>query len=339
MLREDPSSEHGMACRICGGRSLGHLEAREMMFGLRERFNYIECHACGCVQITEYLQDLARFYPDDYRLHENTSVSDVYPELSIMQRLIRAAKTNLLGRSGPFRRRFLASTSTQKWLRSRPVMRLYLENVPSEDARILDVGCGYGLFLKDLKMLYYNNVGGIDPFVKQDVYHDGHLLVKKAKLGDLTATFDCISFHHVLEHMPDQMVVLKEANERLAHNGILIVRIPVAGGEAWRTYRQNWVQLDPPRHYYLHTERSFTMLAHQAGFDVSSIEYDSFGFQFWGSELYCRDIPLTDARSPFRSDQSIFSSDQMADYETRAMHLNLARDGDQIVAILRKKPR
>ena len=56
-----------MKCRICGNKEgNAPFEAREMMFGTRERFTYFECNSCGCLQIAEIPDDLARFYAADY---------------------------------------------------------------------------------------------------------------------------------------------------------------------------------------------------------------------------------------------------------------------------------
>jgi len=42
------------ACRICGN-SVGNKThaAREMMFGMRDVFHYLECASCGCVQLVD----------------------------------------------------------------------------------------------------------------------------------------------------------------------------------------------------------------------------------------------------------------------------------------------
>jgi len=254
-----------------------------------------------------------------------------------MKKYTRSAKAGLINASGWTRRRFLEAKPTRQFLASRPIAGLYLTYVDNPNAKILDVGCGSGNLLQDLYYLYYTNIQGCDPFIADDIYHDEQLLIRKASLNELSDSYDCISFHHVFEHMPDQLAVLSAARERLAPGGLLMIRIPVANGEAWRSYRSDWVQLDPPRHYYLHSERSFTLLAEQAGLQIDSIEYDSSAFQFWGSEMYRRDIPLMEVRAPGKSIESFFSAEELADYETRADHLNRLRDGDQILAILRRK--
>lgn len=188
-------------------------------------------------------------------------------------------------------------------------------------------------------MIHYYHAEGADPFIDHDIVHRGRLLVRKAWLHEIRGTYDCISFHHVLEHMPNQLAVLQTAAALLSRTGIAIIRVPVAGSDAWKRYRQNWVQLDAPRHFYLHTETSLAVLANQAGFDIQEVTYDSTGMQFWGSELYDRDIPLTDPRSPSTEGPSIFSAAELEAFSAKATELNAARRGDQILAVLRPRHR
>ncbi len=283
-------------CRICASTELRGFDTREMMFGIRDTFTYQECLSCGCVQIAEIPSNLQKYYPAGY--HPSTEHRQDRSPLSA--RVIDFAKQRLV-RSATIRNRFLKSDATQRWISSRPApfAYLYLKHVPDQTSKILDVGCGNGILLKDLHYLYYRNISGVDPFIDGDISFNGRILVKKANLSDLSPAYDCVSFHHVLEHMPDQKAALEETRRLLAPNGLAIIRIPVVGGFAWREYQPDWVQLDPPRHLYLHSERSFTLTANQAGFDVVSIEYDSTGLQFWGSELYRRDIALKEPGSPW----------------------------------------
>jgi SAM-dependent methyltransferase len=325
------------ACRICGAGGLSHMDVREMMFGLRERFHYDQCHACGCLQIVKYLDNIEKHYPDNYYSFVADGPGRFYYDRSTVKIIKHRLKELAINFSDRTRSWFLNSEATRRWLKSRPVVNRYLTYVTDPKVRILDVGCGGGNLLEELFYLYYENILGCDPFIPNDIYYNGKVLIRKAWMRDLSPAYDCISLHHVLEHMPDQLSVMQEARALLAPNGIIMIRIPVVGGTAWQTYREDWVQLDAPRHYYLHSEQSFLLLVDQAGLEVELIEYDSTGFQFWGSEMYRRDIPLTDLCGPGRSITSVFSASELADYEARAKDLNQRRDGDQLVAILRKK--
>lgn len=316
------------ACRLCGNPTRPGLQAREMMFGSREPFAYGECTSCGCVQIAAYPADMARHYPPDYYAFE----PDAHGPASTAPRTLKRSLKDAVFQYVPGAwRAWMRSKATQDWLAAHPVVAIYAKRLP-RSARILDVGCGSGALLKLLREVGYRNAEGADPFIEADIRHDGSLLVSKRRIDDVAGPYDCVSMHHALEHMPDQKQVWAQAARLLKPGGLLIVRVPVAGTMAWREYRTDWVQLDAPRHFYLHTVRSLEMLAHEAGFRTGSVDYDSTGFQLWGSELYRRDIPLLDPRSPVKHGAQ-FSAAELASFERRAAELNAARDGDQIAAV------
>ena len=56
-----------MLCRACGRDAVFRLfAAREMLFGLRHRFEYGECPHCGSLQIRQIPANLSDYYPADY---------------------------------------------------------------------------------------------------------------------------------------------------------------------------------------------------------------------------------------------------------------------------------
>ena len=115
----------------------------------------------------------------------------------------------------------------------------------------------------------------------------------------------------------------------MAPGRFVLIRIPVVSA-AWGEYGVDWVQLDAPRHLYLHTEKSLGLLADQAGFRITNVDYDSWSFQFWGSEQYRMDIPLRDPRSyAVDPSRSSFTSAQMSAFQARAEEWNRDRRGDQ----------
>ena len=53
-------------CLICQNTEHNRIiKTREMMFGLREEFRYLECGQCGTIQLLD-VPGLARFYPPEY---------------------------------------------------------------------------------------------------------------------------------------------------------------------------------------------------------------------------------------------------------------------------------
>src|SRR5690606_30281969 len=147
--------------------------------------------------------------------------------------------------------------------------------------------------------------------------------VLKKSVFEIEGVFDFIMLHHSFEHMENPREVLGRLHELLADDGTLLIRVPVAGSYAWRTYGVNWVQLDAPRHLFLHTPQSMRLLAAQAGFAVEEVTYGSIDSQFWGSEQNLRGIPLWSPQScSTHPGASIFTEKRIEAYVRHAAELN-----------------
>jgi SAM-dependent methyltransferase len=196
-------------------------------------------------------------------------------------------------------------------------------------SQLLDVGSGAGHLLFSLRGLGFSRLIGVDPFVATDRRFPGSITVLKREINDMTGMFDYIVLNHSFEHMNVPVEVLKHVRRLIAPSGRAMISTPMASSFAWRQYGVDWVQLDAPRHLFVHTEKSIRSLANQAGLRVSEVVYDSTEFQFWGSEQYRAGIPLRDARSYARSPRrSIFTPEQIAGFRRRAQELNAAGEGD-----------
>jgi SAM-dependent methyltransferase len=311
------------------------MQVREMMFGHRDVFTYLTCDTCGCLQIAEPDIDFEKYYPEAYYSFNEATIFSLGQQQSPLQRLKRRAVSAAVNATARSRARFLGSPGTRAWLARRPVAQIFLDHVSDPHARILDVGCGTGKNLDDLYHLQYQRLAGCDPFIAKDLTLGGKCVIRKAALAELDGTFDCISLHHVLEHIGDQAGTLRAAAARLAASGIIIVRIPISDSTAAQTYQQDWVQLDAPRHLVLHSKASFALVVQQAGLRIDQLYCDSTAFQFWGSELYRRDITLSQYWEAGSSLRAFFSAAQLAEFDVKATALNASGDGDQVVAILR----
>jgi SAM-dependent methyltransferase len=293
-----------------------------MMHGLRDTFEYFECSECGCLQIADFPSDMGKYYPSHYYSLKPRSISARFGnELELFSAALGLDRIKEL---------FGGANTTAP-----------PEFVPpdlSRQASILDIGAGKGVYLEMLYRAGFRNLHGIDPNLSKAQERSFPFRLERATLEALAARGERYAFvylSHSLEHMPDQRQALAAVRELVAPGGICCVRIPWTSCEAWETYGPEWVQLDAPRHFYLHSKESFERLVASAGFRIVKLWCDSTGFQFWGSEQYKKDIPLYSERSWLvEPERSIFSQEQIDEFERRARELNAAGRGDQIVAWL-----
>jgi len=316
-------------CRICGNAGDNKTYAvREMMFGTRESFRYVQCAACGCLQIAEIPPDMSRYYPAGYYSF------NLSPQRAFAHRLknfIKRPRYRYAVLNRGILGRLLYLLFPNKSLRRLSHVRL------TEDSRILDVGCGTGSYLYWLRTIGLTHLLGIDPYIEKDIEYDNGLRIVKTSLHELEGTWDLIMFNASLEHMPDQLGTLTDAARLLEDGGTCLVRIPMVSSYAWEHYGVNWVQLDAPRHLYLHSVRSLTLVAERAGLTIDRTLHDSTEFQFWGSEQYVRSIPLVSERSWSENpSRSIFSPADIRTFRRRAEDLNRQGRGDQGAFYLKK---
>jgi SAM-dependent methyltransferase len=278
-----PLSLDVSACAICLNRDGNQIHvAREMMFGMREEFRYLECGKCRCVQLIDIPNDMSTYYPENYY----SFAAGGGLEAAIEDRWAAYAhgKFNLIG--------WLVSLVLGPHGTMAAIRRA---RIPP-NARVLDVGCGAGALISSMKRLGYRNVSGIDPYIKCDAHGSGGVVVLKRSLKEMTGEFDLIMLHHSFEHIADQAGALKDIRRLLGPGGRVLIRIPMADSFAWKHYGVNWIHLDAPRHLFLHSPASLRLLAEKCGLRVAELTYEGNAAQFIGSEGYAKDIALVDQR-------------------------------------------
>jgi len=315
-----------VVCKICNHNSKNQiLNVREMYFGTRELFEYLECSNCGCLQLLNPPKDYAVHYPKDYFTFQQKH------EGKIKSILNRYRDKAAMGDKS-----FLGNILYKKFGEPTYITRLKVVGVGLNDS-ILDVGCGQGILLHKMKESGFDNVFGIDPFIDETIVYKNGLKILKKDLSDMVGVYDLIMFNHSFEHMENPLQVMKKSNELLKLNKTLLIRIPVADSYAFKHYKENWCSLDAPRHLFLHTKKSIKILAEQSGFEVKKINYDSRSWQLWGSEQYNINISLLDDRSYYISPKnSIFTKNQIDEFEKKTIDLNKNGEGDQAEFYLQK---
>ena len=291
-----------------------------MMFGYKDRFEYFQCSACKCLQISEIPPNMEKYYPSHY--YSFTPKQRRFQKNPV-DKALRRLKDHYTVFDHGVLGALVSTLSPNKKLA--PLAKVGL----TKDSRVLDVGCGDGWRLYALKEIGFRNVLGIDPYIPEDITYENGLRVLKKSVHDVAGEWDMIMYHHSFEHVPDPVKDLQAVSRLLPPGGCCLIRVPTVSSYAWEQYREYWVQLDAPRHYTLPSVESMNILADKTGFHVRTVVFDSTKGQFEGSERYKRGLPLA-------SQEQIFTPSQIRQWKHQAKKLNKENRGDQAAFYLIK---
>ncbi len=321
------------SCRVCDyqGEAPSYI-AREMMFGLKETFDYFQCPRCQTLQIRDVPTDLARFYPENYGAYH---AARPVKRAGGIKNLIRIWRNRLyLDRS------WIYSIFLSKVFPFYEVVPVFFKGLKVDSrTKILDVGCGDGDLLLKLACTGFRSLTGVEPFQKEPVRSFDGVTILNSSLEEMKGQYDFIMLHHVFEHLSDPHAALKTIHRLLSPGGVCLLRIPTVSSYAWKEYGVNWVQLDAPRHLYLFSIESVELLAARYGFEIIEKVWDSTEFQIWGSEQYLRNIPLMSKIGAGKGWFQPASAELEAiaiKGKAQAEDLNRASQGDQVQLFLKK---
>ncbi len=309
------------SCKICANEYSNVIYlVKEMMFGTKTEFAYLKCSECGCLQITEIPTNIGEYYsPQNYYSYDNkkTIKSSIADYLLVKALNGRITGRNIVGS--------LAKIYNSHYKTSMP---WFSQEYFNFNFRILDIGCGSGKLLLLLQQAGFKYLQGIDPYISQDIRYPGGLDILKQEIHNVQNKYDVIMLHHSFEHMSDPDSVFKCLSQILSDDGVVILRIPLVDSYVWEEYGVNWFQIDAPRHFYLHTQKSIELLSQKNNFRVEKIMYDSSIYQIINSEKYSKGISLF---APYD-----VPKDRLKQLKTEVDQLNLNQKGDQACFFLRK---
>lgn len=152
----------------------------------------------------------------------------------------------------------------------REVLNCSIMYLPVERrGRVLDVGCGSGDILNELRRLRWR-VEGVDPD-PQAVRLAARNYGLDVEVGTVETRdyppdhFDAVIASHVIEHVYDPVSFLKECWRVLRPGGILVIATPNADSLGHLLFGPDWRVLEPPRHLTVFSSGTLSRAASQAG--------------------------------------------------------------------------
>ncbi len=143
-------------------------------------------------------------------------------------------------------------------------------------AKILEIGCGVGISLKEISQRGFK-VCGIEPSItaSQRGRETGmNIITGYFPDVDLSESFDAVIMAHVLEHIPEPYNFLKKVAMIAPGGSILIVQSNCRGLMP-RIQKENWHAWVPEHHFWHFTSKGLVKMLNSLHWKVLKIEYSS----------------------------------------------------------------
>ena len=309
-------------CKIClNTNNNKYHEVKEMMFGFKDEFTYLECSVCGCLQLINPPSNLSKYYPAN-QYYSFNKISE-HP----IKRLVKKYLLNKLLKFYLGQNNFIGKILSTNYEYARKYAWVqHLKNIPLTSS-ILDIGSGSGKYLLELYYAGFQKITGIDPYNESIIELNKDVKIFNCIIDQVNEKYDLIIMNHSLEHMDDQAYIFSQLRRVLNKDGKVLIRIPIVGGEAWQQYGVHWYQIDAPRHFFIHSLSSFSKLVSKHNFQIETVQFDSTDYQYKFSEQYQQNLSLFE--------DGHFSKSVYQDWRNKAKIMNELQKGDQASFILK----
>jgi 2-polyprenyl-3-methyl-5-hydroxy-6-metoxy-1,4-benzoquinol methylase len=154
-----------------------------------------------------------------------------------------------------------------------------INNCSSIKGNLLDIGAGTGDFLLTAKQNGWYTIG-VEPSEKAK----GIAIEKGIQFSDSTEelesnSFDVITMWHVLEHVPNLEIQIKELKRLVKPNGTIIIAVPNFKSYDANYYGKFWAAFDVPIHFWHFSKTAIKLLFEKEDIKLEKVhpmKFDSF---------------------------------------------------------------
>ena len=298
-------------CDLCGGEETELLLiAGDLYNNMPGEFRVVRCKNCNFTYTNPrpYGEELSKYYPDDAGYFIPTLPKERSGRLNELKK--KVWNKLLAAYRGYFH------PSNISWLEKAYLFPLHLltkrdieiGGIPKfrPNGKLLEVGCSYGLYLKQMKELGWEVVG-VESNRKAAAF--GCKKFGLAIINDTfenvnsTEKFDIIAMRMVLEHLPSPSRALEKASEILKEDGKLIIILPDYSGIEFRLFKEYCYALQVPNHLNHFTPLTMRQYFKKYGLRVEKIIHHRFDRDFVASAQYMKNSGLNGWLAPILSNK------------------------------------
>lgn len=208
----------------------------------RDNFSLVKCSKCGFSYVNHIPENIGDYYPKDY----------YRPYSHFFDKLL-----------APISSRMFSNIIKE------------IKKIKGDKAKLLEIGCGTGYFLRKLHDAGYD-VTGID--CSENILSQvPNNLRSKIIIGDLIeqklkdSSFDVVVMKQVFEHIPNIGEYADEIRRILKPGGIVYLEMPNYGAFEATLFGKYWYNLEIPRHLHQFTLHTFNYFFKKHGFETAKI--------------------------------------------------------------------
>ena len=234
-------------CSLCGA----NLREAEVLFRINDEQELIRCRECTLVSNSQFRADLENVYDAGYFETSEKQAEGGYFSYRELESALNADY------------KFAFDFISQK-LRGR--------NGPT---RILDVGCGYGFFLRQFLGMDGVDLHGIElsasaaAIARESLPQVVQTPIEEAKFD---REFDFVVSFEVIEHLFDPSSFLERVKSIVAKDGFVLMTTPNIASPWFAALGRRWPALHPDSHNHYFTPKTIRALAERHGLEVVSLQ-------------------------------------------------------------------